>query len=85
VAANTFDYYKTKVYPKGPAMSSSVHAVIAARLGRRDEAYAHFLKSYRPYLKGPLLMFNEKPSEFIDNTLSHGRGTLQTVLYGFGD
>ena len=86
VVERTFDYYKVRVHPKGPAMSSSVHAVIAARLGRRDEAYAHFVKSYKPYLKGPFNMFNEKPSDFIDNTcfLTGAGGVLQAAIYGFG-
>ncbi|MDO8588922.1 MAG: glycosyl hydrolase family 65 protein [Armatimonadota bacterium] len=86
VAARTFDYYKSKVDPRGPAMTSSVHAVIAARMGRKDEAYAHFLKSYRPYLRGPFNLFNEKPSRHIDNTcfLTGAAGTLQAVIYGFG-
>ncbi|MDO8682312.1 MAG: glycosyl hydrolase family 65 protein [Armatimonadota bacterium] len=86
VKENTFDYYKKKVMPKGPAMSSSVHSVIAARLGRRDEAYRLFQKSYRPYLRGPFNMFNEKPSKYLDNTcfLTGAGGTLQSVIYGFG-
>ena len=85
-AVRTFDYYRRKVLPKSPAMASSVHAVIAARLGRREEAYRHFRKSYRPYLRGPFNMFNEKPSRVIDNTcfLTGAAGTLQSVIYGFG-
>jgi len=86
VAVKTFDYYKSRVMSRGPAMASSAHAIIAARIGRADEAYGFFRKSYRPYLRGPFNMFNEKPSPRIANTcfLTGAAGTLQSVIYGFG-
>ncbi len=81
---NTLDFYAPKVLPKGPAMSTSAHSVIAARLKDCDRAYTYFTKSYRPYLYGPFNYFNEKPSEFINNTcfLTGCAGPIQASIYG---
>lgn len=86
VRINTFDYYKAKLNPHGPAMSTSVHSIIAAQLGRRDEAYALFLKSYRAFLREPFNVFNEKASHNVTNScfITGAAGTLQSVIYGFG-
>ena len=81
---NTFDFYAPKVHPKGPAMSSSAHSVIAARLGESDRAYQDFVKSYRPFLRGPFNYFNEKPTEVYNNTcfLTGCAGPIQASLFG---
>lgn len=86
VRTASFDYYRQKVYKNGPAMSSSVYAVISAQLGRRAEAYKQFSESYKPFLRGPFLMFNEKRSDTWKNTcfVTGCGGTLQSVIYGFG-
>jgi trehalose/maltose hydrolase-like predicted phosphorylase len=86
VKVRTFDYYKAKLNPRGPAMSTSVHSIIAARLGRRDESYALFLKSYRAFLREPFNVFNEKASHYVQNScfVTGAAGTLQAVIYGFG-
>jgi trehalose/maltose hydrolase-like predicted phosphorylase len=86
VKRNTFDFYKTRANPKGPAMTSSIHAILAAELGRPDEAYEHFTASYQDFLRGPFLMFNEKRSMTYDNMcfLTGCAGTMQSVIYGFG-
>lgn len=86
VLTASFDYYKEKVHKNGPAMSSSVHAVISAQLGRKADAYKDFTASYEPFLRGPFMMFNEKRSLTWDNmcfVTGYG-GTLQSVIYGFG-
>lgn len=85
VKRSTFDFYKAKTDPRGPAMTSSIHAIIAAELSRPDEAYDHFIESYRDFLRGPFLMFNEKRSKTYDNMcfLTGCGGTLQSVIYGF--
>lgn len=84
-AANTLDYWSAKVEERHPAMSDSMYAVICCRIGRRDQAYQHFIKSYRPFLRGAFKMFNEKPSPTYDNVcfLTGCGGCLQSVLYGF--
>lgn len=85
VKRNTFDFYKTKTDPNGPAMTSSIHAIIAAELNRPDEAYKHFQDSYQPFMRGPMLMFNEKRSQTYENAcfLTGCAGSVQSVLYGF--
>ena len=82
--AKTFDFHKVRPITNGPAMTDSVHALIAARLGRADEAETEFRASYRPFVRGPFLLFSEKRS--LDRcvfTTGCG-GVLQSVLYGFG-
>lgn len=82
----SFDFYKAKVQRNGPAMSSCVHAVISAQLGREKDAYKDFTESYKPFFRGPFLMFNEKRSDTWKNTcfLTGCGGMLQSVIYGFG-
>lgn len=82
--ARTFDFHKVRPIKNGPAMTDSVHALIAARLGRAAEAEEEFRASYRPFVRGPFLLFSEKRS--LDRcvfTTGCG-GVLQAVLYGFG-
>jgi trehalose/maltose hydrolase-like predicted phosphorylase len=80
----TFDFYAPRVHEGGPAMTSSIHCIIAARLGDCKRAYAEFIKSYKPFIRGPFNMFNEKPSRYLDNMcfLTGAAGTIQGVLYG---
>lgn len=80
----TFDFHKRRPIKNGPAMTDSVHALIAARLGRATEAEEEFRASYRPFVRGPFLLFSEKRS--LDRcvfTTGCG-GVLQAILYGFG-
>ncbi|MGQ9581643.1 MAG: hypothetical protein ACUVT8_11980, partial [Armatimonadota bacterium] len=56
---NTLAFYSRRVHKGGPAMTSSIYSVVAARLGDPDRAYAEFVKSYKPFLRGPFNMFNE--------------------------
>jgi trehalose/maltose hydrolase-like predicted phosphorylase len=82
--AKTFDFHKKRPIKNGPAMTDSVHALISARLGRTEEAEQEFRESYRPFVRGPFLLFSEKRS--LDRcvfTTACG-GVLQSVLYGFG-
>ena len=67
-----------------PCSLDSIHALIAARLGRADEAEKDFRESYRPFVRGPFLLFSEKRS--LDRCVftTGAGGILQSVLYGFG-
>ena len=80
----TFEFYAPRVHKGGPAMTSCVHSVIAARLGDRNRAYAEFVKSYKPFLRGPFNYFNEQPSRFKENMcfLTGCAGPIQAVLFG---
>lgn len=81
---NTFAYYASKVIPNGPAMSSSAHAVIAARFGDPAQAYKHFTASYAPFLRGPFNYFNEKRSLTYEAMcfLTGAAGPIQAALFG---
>lgn len=83
-AAATFDYHSARPITNGPAMTASIHALIAARLGRAEESEKHFRASYRPFVRGPFLLFSEKRS--LDRAVftTGAGGILQSVLYGFG-
>jgi trehalose/maltose hydrolase-like predicted phosphorylase len=79
-----YDYYAPRAIEVGPAMTDSIHAIVAAKLGRAEEAYQRFGESYRPFLRPPFLMFSEKRSRDNLYFLTGAAGTLQAVLYGFG-
>ncbi len=79
-----FDLYKDKVIETGPAMADAIHSIIAARLGRREEAEHFFRESYARFMRNPGLQFSEKrkgtPRTYF---LTGAGGCLQAVLYGF--
>lgn len=85
IAERTFDFHRTRPIRFGPAMTTSVHTIISARLGRKNEAENSFRESYRPFIRGPFLLFSEKRS--LDRCVfaTGVGGVLQSVLYGFGD
>jgi len=83
VARATFDFHRARPIRNGPAMTSSIHALVAARLGLSDVAEAAFRESYRPFVRGPFLLFSEKRS--LDRCVfaTGLGGLLQSVLFGF--
>ncbi len=83
-AEKTFDLHAPRPIKTGPAMTASMHALIAARLGRADEAEKYFRESYRPFVRGPFVLFSEKRS--LDRCVftTGAGGILQSVVYGFG-
>ena len=80
--ARNLDTYRRVTDPEGPAMSRSVSAIVAAQLGRREEALALFLGSYRPNLFGPFYSLAETPSNGAVNFLTGAGGALQALLFG---
>ncbi|MDX1931341.1 MAG: hypothetical protein SFU56_01925 [Capsulimonadales bacterium] len=83
-AEATFDFHKARPIASGPAMTDSIHALIAARLGRAEEAEKDFRDAYKPFVRGPFVLFSEKRS--LDRCVftTGAGGLLQSVLYGFG-
>jgi trehalose/maltose hydrolase-like predicted phosphorylase len=81
--AELYDYYATRVIQNGPAMTDAIHAIIACRLGRGDEALNRFRAAYRPFLRPPFGMFSEKRSRDNLCFLTGAAGVLQSLLYGF--
>ena len=83
-AEKTFDLHAPRPIKSGPAMTASMHALIAARLGRGKEAEAYFRDSYRPFVRGAFVLFSEKRS--LDRCVftTGAGGVLQSIVYGFG-
>lgn len=81
--AQLYDRYKMTTSPAGPAMSHSVHAVVAAQLGRTEEAYTEWLASWKPFTDRPELEFREKRDAPGSYFLTGGAGTINGLIYGF--
>ncbi|MCE9557712.1 MAG: hypothetical protein K8R88_02055 [Armatimonadetes bacterium] len=77
--------FSEKVIKNGPAMSDSIHSLIWARLGESEKAYKFWRASWTPFVRGSILLFNEKRNSNMDRTYFYtgAAGCLQTVLYGF--
>ncbi|MFE9320079.1 discoidin domain-containing protein [Nocardia sp. NPDC052278] len=60
VAANVLEYYSERTDPDGPAMTDSVHAIDAARIGVPGCATDTFLeRAARPFVRAPFGQFAE--------------------------
>jgi trehalose/maltose hydrolase-like predicted phosphorylase len=77
------DFYIPHTIKNGPAMTESIHAVVAARLGRQQQSLDLFRAAYRPFMRGPWTAFSEKRTTNNVYFLTGMGGLLQTVLYGF--
>jgi trehalose/maltose hydrolase-like predicted phosphorylase len=75
--------FADKTIENGPAMSDSVHALIWARLGEREKAYATWRDSWVPFTRHPLMLFSEKRRRSETYFTTGAGGALQTVLLGF--
>ncbi|MGO8671206.1 MAG: glycosyl hydrolase family 65 protein [Capsulimonadaceae bacterium] len=82
-AGKMLDFYQAHTIKNGPAMTASIHAVVAARLGRGADALADFRDSYRPFMRGPWDAFSEKRTTNNVYFLTGMAGSLESVLYGF--
>jgi len=79
-----YDYYAPRVIANGPAMTDAVHAIVAARLGRDEEALERFRESYRPFVRPPYHFFSEKRTRDNVYFATGAGGVVEAVLYGFG-
>jgi len=78
-----FERFSPKTIKSGPAMSDSIHAIIAARIGERQRAQELFRNAYLPFLRDPAQLFSEKRSSSRTYFVTGAAGVLQSVLYGF--
>jgi trehalose/maltose hydrolase-like predicted phosphorylase len=78
-----YDFYAPRVIRNGPAMTDAIHALVAARLGRDEEALARFHESYRPFVRPPFHLFSEKRTRDNLPFLTGAAGVVEAVLYGF--
>ena len=83
VLAKSFDYHKARPIKNGPAMTDAIHTLIAARLGRQQEAEENFIDSYKPFIRGPFMLFSEKRSMDRCVFVTGLGGLIQSVVYGY--
>ncbi len=82
-AGRMLDFYSAHTIQNGPAMTASMQAIVAAKLGRGQASLDQFHDSYRPFLRGPWDAFAEKRSSNRVYFCTGMGGCLQSVLYGF--
>ncbi|MBI1768290.1 MAG: glycoside hydrolase family 65 protein [Bacteroidetes bacterium] len=77
-------YYEQRMSPNGPAMGSSVLSVLYSRLGKPDEAYDLFIKSYKHNEAPPFGVLAETAGGTNPYFATGAGGFLQAVIFGFG-
>ena len=77
------DFYAAHTIKNGPAMTASMEAIVAAKLGRGQDSLDRFHDSYRPFMRGPWDAFAEKRTSNRVYFCTGMGGCLQSVLYGF--
>jgi trehalose/maltose hydrolase-like predicted phosphorylase len=82
-AGKMLDFYSAHTIKNGPAMTASMQAIVAAKLGRGQESLDQFHDSYRPFERGPWDAFSEKRTSNRVYFCTGMGGCLQSVLYGF--
>ncbi|MBW8901331.1 MAG: glycoside hydrolase family 65 protein, partial [Massilia sp.] len=82
--ARDLAYYAPRLSAEGPAMSQAIVATLSARLDRPDQAYAAFIKSYRPNQLPPFGVLAETAGGSNPYFATGAGGSLQALLFGFG-
>lgn len=77
------DYYEPRV-GEGPAMTHAIFAILYARLGMPDKAYAAFKKGYLPNLLPPFGVIAETAGGTNPYFSTGAGGMVQAMLNGFG-
>lgn len=78
-------YYETRVPDQGtPAMTQAVFALLYARLGDGEKAYAVFKEAYLPNLNPPFRVIAETKGGTNPYFATGAGGMIQCMLMGFG-
>jgi protein-glucosylgalactosylhydroxylysine glucosidase len=77
-------YYEQRMSPEGPAMGNSVLATLHAKLGRGEDAYGIFIKSYKPNEVPPFGVLAETAGGTNPYFATGAGGMLQALIFGFG-
>lgn len=77
-------YYEPRMSPEGPAMGSSVLALLFARMGNSAKANEWFAKSYKPNEVPPFGVISETAGGNNPYFATGAGGFLQAVIFGFG-
>ncbi len=85
LTARNLDYYSTKVDEHAsPSMTDAMHSIVAAELGRADEAFWYTQRSAGGFLRGDFNQFTEERAGGHAFTFVTGAGGfLQEFLYGY--
>jgi trehalose/maltose hydrolase-like predicted phosphorylase len=84
-ARRDLEYYESRVPNEGtPAMTQGIFALLHARLGHQDKAYAWFREAYVPNLNPPFRVIAETKGGTNPYFATGAGGILQAVLMGFG-
>jgi hypothetical protein len=83
MAKRMLNFYVGRTLQHGPAMTKSIESVVAARLGRAQQALDLFYESYRPFMQAPWNAFSEKRASTRGYFLTGMAGCVQNILYGF--
>ncbi|MFT8592941.1 MAG: glucodextranase DOMON-like domain-containing protein [Bifidobacterium sp.] len=83
--ANDLDYYSMKVNEDAsPSMTDAIHAIVAAEIGRADEALWYTKRSSTEFMRGPFNQFTEERGGGHAFTFLTGAGGfLQEFYYGY--
>lgn len=76
------DRFSDRTSRQGPAMSYSINAIIAARLGETELAYAHWQRSWKTYVD-EYGVFHEKSTKAGGDFMTGRAASLNVLLYGF--
>ncbi|HZY80800.1 MAG TPA: glycoside hydrolase family 65 protein [Cyclobacteriaceae bacterium] len=77
-------YYEPRMSPEGPAMGSSVLALLFARMGNTAKAAEWFAKAYKPNEVPPFGVIAETAGGTNPYFATGAGGFLQAVIFGFG-
>ena len=84
VDQGNLDYYALHYDPDGPAMTDSVHSIVAAQLGQGCADWTYTRRSVDPFVKAPFEQFTEARSgQGVFTFLTGEGGFLQEFLYGY--
>ena len=78
------EYYETRIGEGTPAMTHGIFAVLYARLGNPEKAFAAFKQAHIPNKKNPFGVLSESAGGTNPYFATGAGGFLQSVLFGFG-
>eukprot|EP00928_Gymnodinium_smaydae_P035431 TRINITY_DN24932_c0_g2_i1.p1 TRINITY_DN24932_c0_g2~~TRINITY_DN24932_c0_g2_i1.p1 ORF type:complete len:863 (-),score=65.48 TRINITY_DN24932_c0_g2_i1:224-2773(-) len=84
--SNDLQIYGSVMDPQGPAMSWSIHSIVARDLGEEERADVYLNKAYEEYVRGAFNIWHEGYGVFggITNFITGSGGWLQTLWAGYG-
>ena len=78
------EYYERRIGEGSPAMTHAIFAVLYARLGNGEKAFAAFKEAHLPNKKEPFGVLSESAGGTNPYFATGAGGFLQSILFGFG-